>query len=214
MADTMNYELSFDPQTSANSILKALAVITRVKEPSYFMESEDTLTAGLRDLDPQTIRKIHDVYFPTVYRYARYRVGDESVAEDLTSETFIRLLEAIHAGKGPNTSLRGWLMGTISNLVNDYYRRVYSQTDEPLHDGLRATHGDPVSLSDQRISQELLRKGLSRLTQDQQHVLALRFGNGCSLAETAEILGKKPNAVKQLQFRALVALRKQIEAEI
>ena len=56
--------------------------------------------------------------------------------------------------------------------------------------------------------------GLKELTTDQQHVLALRFGSGCSLAETAEIMGKKPNAIKQLQFRALAALRKNIEGEI
>jgi RNA polymerase sigma-70 factor (ECF subfamily) len=56
--------------------------------------------------------------------------------------------------------------------------------------------------------------GLKELTTDQQHVLALRFGSGCSLAETAEIMGKKPNAIKQLQFRALAALRKNLEGEI
>jgi RNA polymerase sigma-70 factor (ECF subfamily) len=178
------------------------------------MEAEDTLIARLRDLDPKTISEVHGAYFPTVYRYARYRVGDETVAEDLSSETFIRLLEAIHAGRGPNTSLRGWLMGTVSNLVNDYFRRVYNQSNEPLHEGLQAASGDPVSLSEQRVHQELIRKALSQLTPSQQHVLALRFGSGCSLAEAAEILGKKTNAIKQLQFRALAALRRQIEGEI
>jgi RNA polymerase sigma-70 factor (ECF subfamily) len=209
----MDVTLGFDRQPFATTLLLVLAVITRVKEPTP-LEAEETLIARLYDLDPQTISEIHEAYFPTVYRYARYRVGDETVAEDLSSETFIRLLEAVHAGKGPKTSLRGWLMGTISNLVNDYFRRVYNQSNEPLHDDLRASSGDPVSLVEQRAHQELLRKALSRLTPDQQHVLALRFGSGCSLAEIAEILGKKTNAVKQLQFRALAALRKQIEGEI
>ena len=211
---TLDVALGFDIRKLARASLPALAVITRLKEPSPFMEAEDKLIAGLRGLDPQTISAIHEIYFPTVYRYARYRVGDEMVAEDLSSETFIRLLEAVHAGKGPKTTLRGWLMGTISNLVNDYFRRVYNQADEPLHNGLKAANGDPVSHAEQRTRQELLREGLSRLTPDQQHVLALRFGSGCSLAEVAEILGKKSNAVKQLQFRALAALRKQIEGEI
>jgi RNA polymerase sigma-70 factor (ECF subfamily) len=210
----MNVTLDFDSQAFTNAGLSVLAITTRVKKPSSFMEAEDKLIAGLRGLDPQAISAIHEAYFPTVYRYARYRVGDETVAEDLSSETFIRLLEAVHAGKGPKTSLRGWLMGTTSNLVNDYFRRAYNQVDEPLHDGLKAANGDPVSLSEQRIHQELVREGLSRLTPDQQQVLALRFGSGCTLAETADILGKKPNAVKQLQFRAIAALRKQIEGEI
>jgi len=209
----MNVTLGFDRPPFAATLFMVLAVITRAKELSP-LEAAETLIAKLRDLDPHTISEIHEAYFPTVYRYARYRVGDETVAEDLASETFIRLLEAVNAGKGPKTSLRGWLMGTISNLVNDYFRRAYNQSNEPLHDGLRASSGDPVSLSEQRAHQELLRKALSRLTPDQQHVLALRFGSGCSLAEIGEILGKKTNAVKQLQFRALAALRKQIEGEI
>jgi RNA polymerase sigma-70 factor, ECF subfamily len=214
LADTMNAALGFEIPIVANSILTAFVTITRVKEQSHFMEAEETLVTGLRGLDPQTITKIHEAYFPSVYRYAHYRVGDATVAEDLSSETFIRLLEAVYAGKGPKSSLRGWLMGTVSNLVNDYFRQIYNKSNEVLNDGLKATQGDPELISEQRARQETLRLGLSKLTQDQQHVLALRFGSGCSLAETAEIIGKKPNAIKQLQFRALAALRKQIEAEI
>ncbi len=197
-----------------SGILPALVSHHRVRENISLMEGDKKLITGLRGLDPQTITKIHDIYFPPVYRYAHYRVGEETVAEDLTSETFIRLLEAIHAGRGPKSSLRGWLMGTISNLVNDYYRQVYKNTSEPLGDNLEASIGDPESLSEKRTRNEILRLGLSKLTQDQQHVLALRFGSGCSLAETAEVMGKKPNAIKQLQFRALAALRKHIEAKI
>jgi RNA polymerase sigma-70 factor (ECF subfamily) len=99
-------------------------------------------------------------------------------------------------------------------LVNDYFRRVYRQTNELLSESSQTTQDDPASLAEQRDHQEIVRRGLSRLTPDQQHVLALRFGSDCSLVQTAEILGKKPNAVKQLQFRALAALRKQIEAKI
>ena len=201
-------------QISTSGILPALVEIYGVKDRINFMEAEKALLTGLRGLDPQAISKIHETYFPQVYRYAHYRVGDETVAEDLASETFIRLLESVHAGRGPNASLRGWLMGTISNLINDYYRQVYNKSSEPLHNNLKAPNGDPESLSEKRTRQETLRLGLSKLTQDQQHVLALRFGSGCSLGETAAVMGKKPNAIKQLQFRALTALRKHIEAEI
>ena len=201
-------------QISASGILNLLVEIYQVKNRINFMEAEKTLLTGLRDLDPQTITKIHEIYFPQVYRYAYYRVGDETVCEDLSSETFMRLLEATHKGRGPKSSLRGWLMGTISNLVNDYYRQVYKKSNEPLQDDLRAQNSDPVSLSEERTRKEILLMGLKELTTDQQHALALRFGSGCSLAETAEIMGKKSNAIKQLQFRALSALRKNLEGEI
>ena len=207
-AEVCNYQIS------TSGILHLLVEIHQVKNRINFMEAEKTLLAGLRDLDPQAITKIHEIYFPQIYRYAYYRVGDETVCEDLSSETFIRLLEATHKGRGPKSSLRGWLMGTISNLVNDYYRLVYKKINEPLQDNLKALNSDPVSLSEERTRKEILRLGLKELTPDQQHVLALRFGSGCSLAETAEIMGKKPNAIKQLQFRALAALRKYLEGEI
>jgi RNA polymerase sigma-70 factor (ECF subfamily) len=204
----------YNDQISTSGILRLLLEIYHVKDRINFMEAEKALLTGLRDLDPQTITKIHEKYFPRVYRYAYYRVGDETICEDLSSETFIRLLEATHKGRGPKSSLRGWLMGTISNLVNDYYRQVYNKPNEPLQDDLKAHNSDPVSLSEERTRKEILQLGLKELTADQQHVLALRFGSGCSLAETAEIMGKKPNAIKQLQFRALAALRKTIGGEI
>ena len=178
------------------------------------MGNEQNLLTGLRNLDPQAITKIHETYFPAVYRYARYRTGDDAVAEDLASETFIRLLEALHAGRGPRSSLRGWLMGTVSNLVNDYFRVVYNKPAETLQETIPARSGNPVFQSEQSDKQELIRAAILNLTLEQQHVLALRFGSGSSLVETAEVMDKKPNAIKQLQFRALKALRKQIEGKV
>ena len=197
-----------------SGILLEFVTHYRLKEQIGFMESEKKLRTRLRRLDPQAITEIHAAYFPSVYRYARYRVREETAAEDIASETFIRLLEAVHAGKGPRTSLRGWLMGTVSNLVNDHFRQVYQKPSDPLHEDVPVSGSDPASIAENRTRQETLRWALSQLTPEQQHVLALRFGSSCSLAETAEIMGKKPNAIKQLQFRALAALRRHLEAEI
>jgi len=178
------------------------------------MMDEQVLRNGLRDLDPQSITQTHETYFPVIYRYTRYRVGDDAVAEDIVSEAFMRLIEAIHAGKGPRASLRGWLMGTASNLVNDYFRKVYSQPTDILPEDVPTENGNPVAQTEQKTRHDQLRQALTKLTPDQQHVLSLRFGSGYSLAETAEIMEKKPNAIKQLQFRALGALRQNIEGEI
>jgi RNA polymerase sigma-70 factor (ECF subfamily) len=193
-----------------NGILPALIRTNALKERTSFMEEEQATLIRLRALDPQAITKVHNAYFPIVYRYTRYRLGDEVVAEDLASEAFIRLLEALHAGRGPNASLRGWLMRTASNLVNDYYRAAYNKPTESLDEAISTGYGDPVSHSERSDQREALRMALSKLTSKQQHVLALRFGSGCSLTETAEIMRKKTNAVKQLQFRALAALRNNI----
>lgn len=193
-----------------NGILPAFSHANDFKERKRFMEDEKTLLVALRDLDPQAITKAHEVYFPVVYRYAHYRIGDETIAEDLASEAIYHLLEALHAGRGPHSSLRGWLMGTISNLVNDYYRKIYSKPTEQLGEAIPDQSINPAFHSERSDQRAALRTALLELTPDQQNVLALRFGSGYSLVETAEIMHKKTNAIKQLQYRAIVALRNSI----
>src|SRR3989304_9059315 len=75
------------------------------------LSQETTVIERLRALDTQAIARIHDQYFPELYRYARFRVGDPSIAEDIASEAFTRLLEAVHHGRGRRSSLRGGLVG-------------------------------------------------------------------------------------------------------
>jgi RNA polymerase sigma-70 factor (ECF subfamily) len=167
----------------------------------------------LRELKPQVLSKIHEKYFIDLYRYARYRVSDSNLAEDIASETFIRLLDAIHARKGPNQSLRGWLYGTASNLINDHFRRMYRE-DELLAEGKLDHEAERTGNVIKKVEQQdLLSTAIESLTEEQQHVIALRFGNGMSIEETARILEKSVNAVKAMQFRAIRSLRRQLEVD-
>ncbi len=166
---------------------------------------------SLRNLDPQALSSLHQHYYPEVVRLALYRIGDRMVAEDLASEVFIRLIDALNAGKGPKQNVRGWLLGITNNLVNDHFRRAYRQVVDPL-DEESALIVDPVSQIDTRIdSLDDLRGALQGLTEEQQMVITLRFGAEMSLEETANTMGKTANAIKALQFRATAALRQQLE---
>ncbi len=168
----------------------------------------------LRSLDSQTVGVIFDRYFPEVFRYARYRLGDELLAEDIASEVFVRLLEAVRSRRGPETNLRGWLIATANHMVTDALRGRYRHPTESISDGLPDDDPEPVEQATRSHETQNLRLALGQLTGDQQHVLALRFGQGCSLEETAVLMKKKVNAVKALQFRALNALQKLLkEAE-
>lgn len=167
----------------------------------------------LRALDPETISKVHNRYFPEIFRYARYRLGDPSAAEDVAGEVFVRLLEALHSGRGPSESLRGWLFGTASNLVSDSFRHRYKHETEELSEDMMVKGLDPHELAEQQDEFNVVRDASSNLTRDQQHVLALRFGSALSVQETANIMGKEPNAIKALQFRALGALRRHLGVE-
>jgi len=167
---------------------------------------------GLKNLDSQIIGAIYDKYFPDIYRYVRYRLNDEQLAEDIAGDVFVRLLEAVRNKRGPQTNLKAWLLATASHAVVDHLRRNYRQPAESLPEDLLDTDSMPHDIFDQQEQKRNVQQAYAMLTPDQQHVLALRFGQGYSLEETAELLGKNVNAVKALQFRALAALQRNIEA--
>jgi RNA polymerase sigma-70 factor (ECF subfamily) len=113
--------------------------------------------------------------------------------------------------------LRGWLMGTASNLVNDHLRHHYARPTENLEDNGEAENLDdgksPESSLDDSLQKRKVRQAVRQLTMEQQHVLALRFSEERSLDETARIIGKSVTAVKALQFRALTSLRRLLREE-
>jgi RNA polymerase sigma-70 factor (ECF subfamily) len=172
--------------------------------------SEKQELKQLRALDPEAITEVHNRYFPEMYRYVRYRLGDPSSAEDIAGEVFVRLLEALHSGRGPRKSLRGWIFGTASNLVNDTFRFAYKHEIEELSEQMEMNDFDPHEQAEEREELEAVRVASKYLTREQQHVLALRFGSGLSVKETAKVMGKRPNAIKALHFRALNALRRHL----
>lgn len=179
---------------------------------AYLMTHFDEQHAleGLQNLDSQALGAIYDRYFPEVYRYVRYRVGDEAIAEDIASDVFVRMLESSQRKQGPQTNLRGWLISTASNALNDHLRRQYRRPLEALSDGMPDPASGIASEIDSREKNSMVRNALTQLTMEQQHVIALRFGQGYSIEETASFLQKNINAVKALQFRALAALQRQI----
>jgi len=165
---------------------------------------------GLQKLDSQAIAAIYDQYFSEVYRYVRYRINDDTTAEDIASDVFVRLLEATQKKQGPQSSLKGWLIATASHVVNDHLRRQYRRPVEVLSDALPDGKPSVHSEIDTREQNRMVQSAYAQLTSEQQHVLALRFGQGYSIEETATHLKKNINAVKALQFRALASLQRQI----
>jgi RNA polymerase sigma-70 factor (ECF subfamily) len=175
------------------------------------IHSEQNELEGLQVLDPQAFSAVYNQYFPTILRFARYRLGDETQAEDIANDVFTRLLEAIQSRRGPNTNLKAWLLATASHVINDSLRKIYRRKVELLDDDLADHMPLPPEVAESNESKQALRQALSTLKPDLQNVLALRFGQGFSLEETANVMNKKVNHVKQLQFRALAALHLAME---
>ena len=191
------------------TLLQVKSLLGSSKNMSTLNEHQEIM--GLQKLDSQVITAVYDRYFPDVYRYIYYRLGDQQVTEDITSDVFVRLLEAVKANHGPSSSLKGWLISTASHVVADHLRRRYRRPTERLPemmiDDFSASVTDEVDL---RQKTDAVRKAFSKLTLEQQHVLSLRFGDGYSLEETASLMNKKINAIKALQFRAVASLQRLI----
>ena len=165
---------------------------------------------SLRKLDPQAIGTIYDRYFQDVYRFVLYRLNNENLAEDIASDVFLRLLEAVKKKRGPKKNLKAWLLSTASHIVADHHRRHYRRPTAEMPEDLVDRSDSPSQEFDRNHQNNLTQEALQHLTPDQQIVLTLRFGQGYSLEETATLMKKKPNAIKALQFRALAALRRQV----
>lgn len=166
--------------------------------------------AGLQKLDSQAISAVYDQFFPDVYRYVYYRLGDQTVAEDIASDVFVRLLEAVQNRRGPQSNIKGWLISTASHAIADHLRLRYRRPVEAISENHVDGQSSPPAEFDLREQNRSVQQAYAQLTPEQQHVLALRFGDGYSLEETALHMQKNVNAVKALQFRALAALQRQI----
>lgn len=169
---------------------------------------EQQALEGLKLLDAASISAIYNRYYVEVYKYAMYRLNDTQAAEDLASEVFVRLLDAVEKKQGPHSNLRGWLIGTASHMVLDEYRRRYRKPEAEIPDSLADQTPGPEHEAVVREGNQAVREVYSQLTEEQQQVLSLRFGQGYSLEETAALMKKNVNAVKALQFRALASLQR------
>jgi RNA polymerase sigma-70 factor (ECF subfamily) len=160
--------------------------------------------------DPLALGTLYDQYFPKIYSYVYHRVGQAELAEDLTGQAFMRVLEAIRSGQGWRTSFSGWLYRIAHNLVIDHYRRRKraSFVDIDAAPPIKATRGDPMRAAELRLDSERLRSALNDLTEEQAQVITLRFLEELSIAEVAAIMDKSEGAIKALQYRAVLALRR------
>lgn len=151
---------------------------------------------------PPDVAALYDRFAPELYRYIYHRLGAKTLAEDLTAEVFVRVL---NRHREPN-DWRAYLYRIAHNLVIDALRKnphVLEAADEFLVD----ERSDPIERAEIAEEQARLRKAIARLTPEQQQVVVLKFIQEMSNAEVARILDKPEGAVKALQHRALENLR-------
>ena len=160
--------------------------------------------------DAEAFGMLYDHYQPSVYRFLTYRTGSATLAEDLTSETFVRALRSINSFRWQGKDFGAWLMTIARNLATDHAksgraRLEVATEDMSLHDAPTDGPEDAVMTA---ATHEAVLAALRELPDEQQECLVLRFLQSRSIAETAAALGRSEGAVKQLQLRAVRNLAK------
>lgn len=170
------------------------------------MQDERELIGRAKEYDPVAFAQIYERYYQSIYNYVYYRVGDSSLAEDLTAEVFLKALEGIETFTFRGVPFSAWLYRIANNLVADHFRHQPQQPDLSLEEELIAAEGEPSEALERGLTQQQLAQALRGLTEEQRQVIILKFVEGLSNTEVAQVLGKTEGAVKGLQHRALARL--------
>jgi len=178
------------------------------------VQDELLLLARARSLEPEALAEVHDTYYLPIFRYIAFRVDDHETSEDLTSEVFTRLLSALRDRTAPQKTLRGWLFSVASRVVKDHYRKKYRRPQTTLDDSYPADDISPEQAVAFTLTKENLNKAMATLTEEQQNVIAMRFGQGLPIRDVAQLLGKSEGSVKMLQARAIRALSNKLSGGI
>lgn len=161
--------------------------------------------------DPEAFGVLYDAHVEALYRYLYYRLGHHADAEDLTAQVFLKAWQAIDRFRWQGKPFAAWLFRLAHNALIDYLRTRKPTT--PLEEQL----GTPAALSPDwvtaRIQADELARALQGLTEEQRQVVVLKFVQGMDNKEIAQIMQRKEGAIRALQMRALLAMRRLLTAE-
>lgn len=173
------------------------------------METDLLLLDAAAQMDQAALVQIFDLYAPRLYNYALRLCRDPVLADHIVGDVFVRLLEQLAAGKGPTSHLRSYLYETAYHLIIDEGRSSYRRVPLEVLTSPRAdARSTSLGMEDKIMFKMVLHAIDYDLTEDQRHVIVLRFLEEFSLRETATILGKDTGHIKVIQSRAVAKLRK------
>lgn len=170
----------------------------------------DALVARAREGDAEAFGALYDRFQPEILRYLTYQVRDRETAEDLSQQVFLNAWKAIPRYQQRGVPFKAWLYRMARNQMIDHFR-----TRRPTTDLEGVDVPEPAEAEARVLVAEVharLNDALDRLSPDHREVLVLRFLMEKSAAEIGALMDRKEVTVRGLQFRALRAMRKEIEA--
>ena len=159
--------------------------------------------------DPQHFGPLYEATVDRVFRYLFLRTRDRALAEDLTSQTFMKALQALPRYRPSKAPFIAWLFRIARNTLIDHHR---TQRDTaPLEAVAEQESDDPrvEHQADQTLRYEKAQKLLATLDPDERDMLLLKITSGLTFREIAALCGKSENTVKTTYFRRIRQLRTQ-----
>lgn len=202
------------PQAAVSLPVPTVSDGTPVHAPA---EGEAAVTLALVSRaqagDAEAFGELYDRHVDLVYRYVYYRVGSAQLAEDLTSETFLRALRRLSSFTWQGRDVGAWFVTIARNLIADHYKSSRYKL-ELTSDDVAAVAGAEASNQQEgperavleAMQNKVLLQAVQELNAEQQECIVLRFLQGLSVAETARVMGKNDAALKALQYRAIRSL--------
>src|SRR3954454_19290556 len=164
--------------------------------------------------DREALEALYLLHFDRIYSYLHMSVGNRHDAEDLTTQTFLKMLEAIGRSRWRSAPFSAWLFRIAHNLAMDHFRatkRWQPEEEVPEPDPGEGSAAEEEAL--QSIGRQSMLELIENLSNEQQQVLTLKFVFNFSNADAATILDKTEGAIKSLQHRALASLQRQLESQ-
>jgi RNA polymerase sigma-70 factor (ECF subfamily) len=162
---------------------------------------------------PDDAGELYARYYQRIYRYLYYRTGDLKVAEDLTADVFVKMVQSLASFQPDRTPFTAWLFQVARNQVIDHYRRSAAHPQVSLNEDLDSSEQDLDGMVDLHLSMTSLARAMAGIEETQRDVLLLRFIEELPISETADILHRSEDSVKALQYRGLIALRTILKAQ-
>jgi RNA polymerase sigma-70 factor (ECF subfamily) len=161
--------------------------------------------------DRSALEELYLIHFDRIYSYLHVSVGNRHDAEDLTTQTFLKMLESIGRFRWQSAPFSAWLFRIAHNIAMDHFRaRKRVQPEEEVPEPLGSEEPSAELEAMQSIGRQSMLELIDKLSPEQQQVLTLKFVFNFPNADVAKILDKTEGAIKSLQHRALASLQKQL----
>jgi RNA polymerase sigma-70 factor (ECF subfamily) len=173
----------------------------------------DLIQRAQNDGDPTALDGLYLLYADRIFRYLLARLGDALMAEEVTSQVFMHLIQKLGQYRiSPQDNVAifsAWFYRLAYNKMIDIKRKQSRTRTAPIEYAEQmASKQHVLDEVIERISIEEILQKLQVLSGQQREVILLRFVEGCNIAETAAIMDKSEGAIKALQHRALENLRR------